>query len=40
MNGLMQFAEVPFVWNFHNKKSVEFILTSFGTLKYDWVIKI
>ena len=31
--------KLPFVWNFHNKTCVEFSLTSFGTLKYDCVIK-
>ena len=29
----------PFIWNFHDKKCAEFSLTSFGTLKYDFVIK-
>ena len=28
-----------FIWNFHNKKYVVLSLTSFGTLKYDCVIK-
>ena len=35
MNDLTQFAEVLFMI----KKCVEFNLTSFDTLKYDWVIK-
>ena len=34
MNDLLQFVEV-----FAIKKWVVFSLTSFGTLKYDWVIK-
>ena len=31
--------EFPFVSNFHNKKIVEFSLTSFVSLKYDCVTK-
>ena len=31
--------KLTFIWNFHNKKSVVSSLTSFGTLKYDGVIK-
>ena len=33
---LMKFS---FISNFHGKKWVEFSPTSFGTLKYDYVIK-
>ena len=28
-----------FIWNFSDKKWLVFSLTSFETLKYDWVIK-
>ena len=38
MNDLKQFVEALFFFNFHDKKYVEFNPTSFGTLKYDWVI--
>ena len=33
------FLKLYFVWNFHNKKCVVYSQTSFGTLKYDCVIK-
>ena len=35
-SNLLKFS---FIWNFIIKKCVEFSLTSFGTLKYDYVIK-
>ena len=38
MNDLMQFVEVPFYFNFHNKKVCKLSLISFGSWKYDWVI--
>ena len=39
MSDLLQFVEVLFYSEFLRKKWVVFSLTSFGTLKYDWVIK-
>ena len=40
MNDLVQFVEVLLYFEFFMIKNwVEFSLTSFGTLKYDWVIK-
>ena len=39
MNDLDQFVELSLISNFHNKKCVVFNLTSFGSLKYDCVIK-
>ena len=39
MNDLTQFAEVLLLGIFIVKKCVEFNRTSFGTLKYDCVIK-
>ena len=36
-SSLLKFS---FIWNFHNKGSLEFDLTSFDTLKYVCVIKI
>ena len=36
MRNLVKFS---FIWNFYNKKCLVFTLTSFGTLKYDWVMK-
>ena len=39
MNDYYNLFKFSFIWNFHNKKCVVFILTSFGTLKYDCVIK-
>ena len=39
MNDYMQFVEVPFYLEFSLKECVVFSLTSFGTLKYDCVIK-
>ena len=39
MNDLLQFVEVLFYLEFSRKKWLVFSLTSFGTLKYDWVIK-
>ena len=40
MNGLMQFIEYLLFGISMIKKCLEFSLTSFGTLKYDCVIKI
>ena len=31
--------KLSFVWSFHNRKCVQFSLTSLGTLKYDYIIK-
>ena len=31
--------QLSFVWNFHNKKCVQFSLTSFGTWKKNFAIK-
>ena len=39
MNDLTQFESSLLFGIFMIKKCVEFNLTSFGTLKYDWVIK-
>ena len=39
MNEILQFIEVLLLGIFAVKKWLVFILTSFGTLKYDWVIK-
>ena len=39
MNYLTQFAEALFFGTFMTKKTVEFILTSFGTINYDFVMK-
>ena len=36
-SSLLKFS---FIWNFHNKGSLEFDLTSFETLKYVCVIKM
>ena len=39
MNDLTQFESSLLFGIFMIKKCIEFNLTSFGTLKYDWVIK-
>ena len=39
MNDYTQFVEVLFCVEFLNKKCVVFIPMSFGTLKYDCIIK-